>query len=96
MDSKSAVQPTKKEARNGNLKWRLAHLPPGTDIMFTNHVVPLSKARAGEQVHAWSELSVQQIQDIIDEVYGEGTHTVACNDAWSGLVSKIIYICKVS
>ena len=56
--------------------------------MFTNHVVPLSKARAGEQVHTWSELSVQQIQDIIDEVYGEGTHTVVRNDAWSGLVSK--------
>lgn len=84
------AQPTKKEARNGDLKWRLAHLPPGTDTAFTNHVVPLAKAKAGEQVIAWSELGVPQIQEIIDEVYGPGCHTVVANDVWCGLVSNNI------
>ena len=79
-----------KEARNGDLKWRLAHLPPGTDSTFTNHVVPLSKVKAGEQVHTWSELGVQQIQEVIDEVFGRGSHMVESNDVWCGLVSENI------
>jgi hypothetical protein len=90
MESKPVVQPTKKEARNGDLKWHLAHLPSGTDSMFTNYVVPLSKVKAGEQVHAWSELGVQQIQEVINEVFGQGFYTVESNDVWCGLVSKNI------
>ena len=90
MESKSAAQPTKKEAQNGDLKWCLAHLPPGTDSTFTNHVVPLSKVKAGEQVHAWSELGVQQIQEVIDKVFGRGSHTVESNNVWCGLVSENI------
>jgi hypothetical protein len=84
------VKATKKGARNGDLKWRLGHLPPGTDNAFTNVLVPLAKAKAGEQVHAWSELGVQQIQKLVDEVYGPGCHAVVANDVWCGLVSNEI------
>lgn len=95
------MEATKKGARNGNLKWRLNHLPPGTDTAFTNDLVPLAKAKAGEQVHAWSELGIQQIQKLLDDVYGPGCHTVVANDVWCGLVSNdiqpfhiLIYFCR--
>jgi hypothetical protein len=85
------VKATKKGSRNGDLKWRLSHLPPETDTTFTNNLIPLAKAKAGEQVHPWSELAVQQIQGLVDEVYGPGHHTVVANDVWCGLVSYGIH-----
>lgn len=86
------MKSTKKGARNGDLKWRLNHLPPGSDTAFTNDLVPLAKAKAGEQVHAWSELGVQEIQGLVDEVFGPGCHTVVANDVWCGLVSNEIHL----
>lgn len=85
------MKATKKGARNGDLKWRLGHLPPGTDTTFTNDLVPLAKAKAGEQVHAWSELGFQQIQTLVDEVYGPGSYIIEANDVWCGLVSNEIH-----
>ncbi|KAF8799163.1 hypothetical protein BYT27DRAFT_7071855, partial [Phlegmacium glaucopus] len=86
-DSKPKAQPTKKTIRNGAKKWRLDHLPPGTDQAFTKYVVPLMKAKAGELEHPWAELSILQIQDMVNKVFGADTHAVVNEDVWCGLIT---------
>ncbi|KAJ7764025.1 hypothetical protein DFH07DRAFT_956294 [Mycena maculata] len=86
-----AIQPvqtkqlTRKELRGGAAKWTLKHLPPGTADEFTNEVVPLCRQLAGT-LTPWSGLTVKQIQDIVNQVYGENVHEVTKESAWVGLV----------
>ena len=83
---------TKKQARGGDARWKLGHLPPGTDKKFTNLVVPLAKLKAGT-LAPWAGLNHEQVQTIVDIVFGEGKFVVADGDVWCGLVGffKIIF-----
>ncbi|KAJ7449363.1 hypothetical protein B0H11DRAFT_2332351 [Mycena galericulata] len=76
---------TRKEIRGGSAKWTLKHLPAGTSDEFTSEVVPLTRELAGS-LAPWDGLTVKQIQDIVDKVYGVGKHEVAAESAWVGLV----------
>lgn len=89
MDSKPKPL-TKKTIRNGARKWKLEHLPPGTERVFTDQIVPLVKAKAGELEHPWAELSPSQIQEVVDHVFGRDTYTVVADDVWCGLVSDVL------
>ena len=93
ISSVTTSQPTtKKQARGGHVRWKLEHLPAGTDKKFTEYVVPLAKLKAGT-ITPWAGLDHDQIQKIVDDVFGEGEHVVKEGDAWCGLASIFLFIC---
>lgn len=81
----SALPMTQKDARGGDKKWQLKHLPAGTADIFTKDVVPHAREKAGT-LNPWNTLSVRQIQDLVDEVYGNGQYVVTEDNVWFGLV----------
>ena len=93
ISSVTTSQPTtRKQARGGHVRWKLEHLPAGTGKKFTELVVPLAKLKAGT-VTPWAGLDQDQVQKIVDDVFGEGEHVVKEGDAWCGLVSIFPFIC---
>ncbi|KAJ7465495.1 hypothetical protein FB451DRAFT_1369850 [Mycena latifolia] len=82
----AAKAPTRKALRNGAATWNLNHLPRGTSDEFTSEVIPLVRELAGA-VPPWAALNVEQIQGVVDRVYGKGKHTVTLEGPWYGLVS---------
>ena len=77
---------TKKEARGGDARWKLGHLPAGTDKKFTELVVPAAKIMAGT-LPPWVGLDYNQVQTVVDSVFGKGEIVVSDGDVWCGLVS---------
>ncbi|KAJ7166622.1 hypothetical protein C8R46DRAFT_899575, partial [Mycena filopes] len=77
--------PTRKQLRGGSDKWRLEHLPAGTASEFTDEVVPLARELAGT-LAPWVGLSVKQVQELVDRVYGDGVHEVTADGPWFGLI----------
>ena len=69
-------------------------MPPGVDCAFTDQIIPLIKAKAGELEHPWAELNPSQIQEVVDHVFGCDTYTVVAEDVWCGLVSDLYWIFK--
>ena len=76
----------KKQAWGGDARWKLGHLPPGTDKKFTDSVVPLAKLKAGT-LAPWAGLNHKQVQKIVDAIFGQGKFVVADGNVWCGLVS---------
>lgn len=91
ISSITTSQPTtKKQARGGHARWKLEHLPAGTDKNFTDYVVPLAKLKAGT-ITPWAGLDHDQVQKIVDDVFGEGKYKVKEGDAWCGLVGVFFF-----
>ncbi|KAF8799804.1 hypothetical protein BYT27DRAFT_7221912 [Phlegmacium glaucopus] len=85
----SSTPRTQREARGGSgKKWKLEHLPKGTSDVFTNQLVPLAKSLAGS-LSPWEGLSKEQVQGLVDKIYGPAQHTVqdALIDPWGPLIS---------
>ena len=82
---------TLKEAHGGSNKWALRHLPAGTADRFSSEVVPLVCKKAGA-LDPWDNLTIQQVQDIIDKVYGVESYKVVEEGVWFGLVSVFDHI----
>jgi len=80
---------TKKQARGGDARWKIRHLPSGTDKKFTDSVVPLAKLKAAT-LAPWAGLNHKQVQEIMDIVFDQGKFVVTDGDAWCGLVSFLI------
>ena len=78
---------TQREARGGDKKWKLTHLPRGTQDLFTDHLVPYTRERAG-CLGPWEPVTMPILQHLVDEVYGPGVHVVKEGDVWSGLVRR--------
>jgi hypothetical protein len=78
---------TLKEARGGCNKWTLAHLPGKKGTEFTEVIAPLVRKKAGASLNPWDNLNVEQLQDIIDSVFGKGKYEVVEDGPWYGLVS---------
>ncbi|KAF8880830.1 hypothetical protein CPB84DRAFT_1851762 [Gymnopilus junonius] len=78
---------TKKDAHGGARKARESNLPDGAAEDFRNKVTPKVWILAGTMPSAWKGLSVPQIQSLVDEVYGAGTHTVKHDSPWWDLFS---------
>ncbi|KAG6808425.1 hypothetical protein H0H92_004154 [Tricholoma furcatifolium] len=76
---------TQKEIRGGEKKWNLKHLP-SVELRdkFSNIAVALAKQKAGT-LKPWAGLSVRDVQDIIDTVFGEDKYVVSSGDVWTGL-----------
>ncbi|KAJ6550505.1 hypothetical protein B0H10DRAFT_2202350, partial [Mycena sp. CBHHK59/15] len=77
---------TKKEQRNNAKKWSLPHLPRNTASQFTEEVIPLARELLGT-LPPWAVLTVKQVQEIVDKVYGAGKHIVLFDGPWFGLVA---------
>jgi hypothetical protein len=91
----SSTPRTQREARGGSgKKWKLEHLPEGTSDLFTNELVPLAKSLAGS-LSPWEGLSKEQVQSIVDKIYGTAQYTVqdAPIDPWAPLVSHMFVNC---
>ncbi|KAG6821943.1 hypothetical protein H0H92_015976, partial [Tricholoma furcatifolium] len=86
IESKSLHPVSKKEARGGKAKWGLEHLPAGTSKKFTDEVAPLAMQKAGT-LAPWAHLSTEQIQAIVDRVYGPDEYEVEFGDVWTDLIS---------
>ncbi|KAG6907094.1 hypothetical protein DXG01_010543 [Tephrocybe rancida] len=77
---------TKKAARGGSHKWTHSHLPHGTVDLFKDSVVRLARIKAGMK-EPWSGLTTIQVQEIVDEVFGDGKYQVTDTDVWCGLIA---------
>ncbi|KAF8326759.1 hypothetical protein F5887DRAFT_925144 [Amanita rubescens] len=77
-----------KEIRNGDEKWKLEHLSDDKRVQsrFTEKVAPLARKKAAS-LDPWSNLNVDQVQVIVDQVYGAGMYEVTEDSAWLGLVT---------
>ncbi|KAJ7883390.1 hypothetical protein B0H13DRAFT_2278138 [Mycena leptocephala] len=79
--------PTQKQLRGGSAKWTLKDLPSSTSSQFPDEVVPLARELAGsQQLEPWTKLTVKQVQDIINKVYGKGEYIVEASGPWMGLI----------
>ena len=78
-----------KEARGGDNKWALKHLPEQARIPYTTFVVPLARKKAGS-LDPWENLTVEQIQSIVDDVFGKEKYKVTGDGVWYGLVGVTI------
>jgi hypothetical protein len=90
----SSTPRTQREARGGlGKKWKLEHLPKGSSDVFTKQLVPLAKSLAGS-LSPWEGLSREQVQELVDKIYGSGEYTVqeAPVNPWGPLVSLNIFI----
>ena len=79
---------TGRELRDGADKWTLKHLPPGTAARYTNEVVPLLKEIMGTK-EPWKVVTVSEVQEAVDRVFGKGQYPVAYKSAWYGLVRPL-------
>ncbi|KAG6822793.1 hypothetical protein H0H92_012585, partial [Tricholoma furcatifolium] len=84
---------TQKELRGGRAKWLLTDLPDNAGNTFSNELMPLIRRKAGT-LAPWTNLSTNELQELVDEVFGTGTYTVEAGDAWSGLASYHLHDCK--
>jgi len=83
---------TQKEACGGNKKWQLKHLPSHKIAdTFTSVITPHTHEKAGA-LKPWETLSVKEVQDLMDEVYGEGKHEVTKDNIWFGLVCLLPHL----
>ncbi|KAJ6607961.1 hypothetical protein B0H10DRAFT_535663 [Mycena sp. CBHHK59/15] len=88
---------TGKAARGGDAKWQLKYLPADTAEKFTNEVVPLACELAGIGTGSqWDNLTVAQVQTIVDRVYSTNKYVVRHKDVWTGLVRVNCPFCKPS
>ncbi|KAF8803197.1 hypothetical protein BYT27DRAFT_7260232 [Phlegmacium glaucopus] len=81
---------TSRIPRNSNWKgWgTIKTSPKGTSDVFTNQLVPLAKSLTGS-LSLWEALSKEQVQGLVDTIYGSAQHTVqdALIDPWGPLIS---------
>ena len=87
-----------KEMHDGNEKWKLKHLSNDTNVqaLFTEKVAPLAHKKAAT-LDPWSNLNIDEVQAIVDQVYGAGKFEVKEDGPWLGLVRimvqpKFIYL----
>ncbi|KAF7308079.1 hypothetical protein MKEN_01170300 [Mycena kentingensis (nom. inval.)] len=80
----SSTRLTATAIRGGDKKWTYNHLPPGTADRFKNEVIPLARERVACKP-PWTMPTVQEVQDLVDTVYGKGAWAVAEKSAWYGL-----------
>jgi hypothetical protein len=81
---------TKRDLRGGEKKWQLKHLPDtvNTAKPFRDDLTPLAIAKAGTLL-PWASLTVEQVQELVDLVFGVGQYKVDQATAWCGLVSLL-------
>ena len=76
-----------KEMRDGDDKWKLKHLSDDANVqaLFTDKVAPLARKKAAA-LDPWSNLNIDEVQGIVDQVYGAGRFEVKEDGPWLGLV----------
>ncbi|KAM6497544.1 hypothetical protein JOM56_008017 [Amanita muscaria] len=92
VESKGIVQhQTMKAARGGDDKWKLKHLgSKDVEEKFTNIVAPRARRKAGT-LEPWTNLSIDDIKAIVDDVFGPDVHEVTADGPWVGLVNARLH-----
>lgn len=81
---------TQKQARGGRgSKWTLDHLPDGTKDRFKAVLVPSIRKFLGT-LEPWELPTIEQLQELVDKVYGFGEYTVDPEYVWERLVRLIL------
>jgi hypothetical protein len=83
---------TKTDLQGGDKKWQLKHLPDSVDTSkpFKDEVTSLAIAKAGTLL-PWATLTVKQVQELVDIVFGAGQYREDQTSAWCGLVRLLSY-----
>lgn len=81
---------TLKEVCGSDYKWALKHLTKEAHIQYTNEVVPLVHKKAGS-LNPWDQLTAENLQTLIDEVFGKGQYRVTNDVVLQGLVRSICH-----
>ncbi|KAJ7724779.1 hypothetical protein B0H16DRAFT_1698549 [Mycena metata] len=79
--------PTLKQLRSGRSKWTLDDLPHGSARLFKEVLTPLACVITGEQDNPWELFSEEQVQALLETVYGDDTEYSAQDPVWGGLIA---------
>lgn len=72
----------------GVKNWSLKYLPQEIQADFEHAVAPRIRKKIGS-LPPWESLEIGDIQVIVDDIYGKGTHIVTKNSFWVGLVRNL-------
>lgn len=72
----------------GVKNWSLRYLPENIRGDFEEAVAPRIRKKIGS-LPPWESLEITDIQAIVDDVYGQGTHTVTKKSFWVHLVCNL-------
>ena len=72
--------------KQGKENWQTKHLPAEARDDFENMIVPLVRLRAGALSNPWRALKVDEVQALVDDVYGAGKYKVTEDGAFFRLV----------
>jgi hypothetical protein len=77
-----------KEARGGDEKWQEKHLPADAKARFKDEVIPRVRRLLGS-LEPWTLLTPEHVQEVLDDVFGEGTYQAARNEVFYNLVRHL-------
>ena len=72
--------------KQGKENWQTKHLPAEARDDFENMIAPLVRLKAGALSNPWQALQVDEVQGLVDDVYGAGKYKVTGDGAFYGLV----------
>ena len=72
--------------KQGKENWQTKHLPAEAREDFENMIAPLVRLKAGALSNPWQALQVDEVQKVVDDVYGAGKYKVTGDGAFYGLV----------
>ncbi|KAK0224856.1 hypothetical protein EDD85DRAFT_795531 [Armillaria nabsnona] len=70
--AKEKILATAREAHGGKPKWQQMHLPKEIGLLFTTKLIPYTcKHLLGATANPWVPLTVQEIQNAVDTIFGK-------------------------
>jgi hypothetical protein len=69
--------------------WQTKHLPAEARDDFENMIAPLVRLKAGALSNPWQGLQIDDVQALVDDIYGAGKYKVTGDGAFYGLVSDL-------
>lgn len=75
--------------KQGSENWALKHLPLAVRDDFENCLAPLVRLKAGALTDPWESPKTDDLQALVDNVYGSEKHTIKEDGAFYGVVSAL-------
>ena len=72
--------------KQGKENWQTKHLPMEAHEDFENMITPLVRLKAGALSNPWQALQVDEVQKVVDDVYGSGKYKITGDGTFYGLV----------
>ncbi|KAM6488993.1 hypothetical protein JOM56_015546 [Amanita muscaria] len=80
---------TMKEARGGDERWKEKHLPEDSKQLFKEEVLPRIRQLLGA-LEPWAILTHGHVQNVLDQVFGEGKYSAVNDKVFYGLAKMRI------